>query len=228
MTCGKENVILGLPWLRKANPIVDWTTQTLIFNESIDESQDLYQQHIKDTIRHQSYYQPMPRLPKHVNVDMVKEDHLRSYLNQETEFQYICQALNNCAIHRIIRCGSHFLPSNSPVVACLTTTTELAITTEKAKLKLLLPTEYTPYTSVFLKESTDHVPPSRPYDHKINLDETFKPKIGKVYSLSPEEQKAMEDFLDKNLRTGKIRPFNSPQASPFFFVKKKDGGLYPC
>ena len=81
---------------------------------------------------------------------------------------------------------------------------------------------------MFLKEATDHVPPSHPYDHKINLDETFKPKIGKVYSLSPEEQKATEDFLDENLRTGKIHPSNSLQASLFFFVKKKDSGLHPC
>ena len=60
MTCRKENVILGLPWLKQANPKVDWTTQTLVFDESIDESRDLYQQHTKDTTRHQSYYRPTP------------------------------------------------------------------------------------------------------------------------------------------------------------------------
>ena len=81
---------------------------------------------------------------------------------------------------------------------------------------------------VFLKEATDHIPPSCPYDHEINLNKSFKPKIGKVYSLSPEERKAIEDFLDENLKTGKIHPFNFPQASSFFFVKKKDGGLRPC
>ena len=37
MTCGKENVILGLPWLKKANSKVDWVTQTLILDEFIDE-----------------------------------------------------------------------------------------------------------------------------------------------------------------------------------------------
>ena len=42
MTYGKENVILGLPWLKKANPFVDWTTQTLAFNKSIDKLQELY------------------------------------------------------------------------------------------------------------------------------------------------------------------------------------------
>ena len=118
---------------------------------------------------------------------MIKEDHLSSYLNQETESQYIRRALNNCAIHQIIQCGSHFLPSNSLVIACLTIATELAITTEKPKPKPSLPPRYTPFASVFLKEATDHIPPSCLYDHEINLDESFKPKISKVYSLFLEE-----------------------------------------
>ena len=88
--------------------------------------------------------------------------------------------------------------------------------------------EYSAFASVFSKEATGHVPPSRPYDHEINLDGAFTPKIGKVYPLSPDEQKATKDFLDENLTSGKIRLSNSPQASPFFFVKKKDGGLSPC
>ena len=199
--------------------------QTLTLDESIDESQELYRCHTTDTTRHQSHYQPTPRLPKHINVDMVKEDHLGAYLNWETESQYIHQALDNHTIHRIIRCGFHFLPSNSLVIARLTTATELAIATEAAKPKPTLPPKYAPFASVFLKEAIDHIPPSRPYDHEINLDESFKPKIGKVYSLSPEERKAMEDFLNENLKMGKICPSNSLQASPFFFVKKKDDGL---
>ena len=120
------------------------------------------------------------------------------------------------------------LPNDSSVIAHLTTTTELAAAAEKTKSKPSLPPEYTPYASVFLKEVTDHVPPSHPYDHEINLDESFKPKIGKVYFLSPEEWKATKDFLDENLKTGKIHPSNFPQASPFFFVKKKDSGFHPC
>ena len=113
-------------------------------------------------------------------------------------------------------------------ISKITTATELTATTEKAKPKQTLPSEFADYTSVFSKEATDHVPPTRPYDHKINLDDSFTPKIGKVYPLSHEERKATEDFLQENLDCGKIRPLNSPQASPFFFVKKKDGGLRPC
>ena len=72
------------------------------------------------------------------------------------------------------------------------------------------------------------MPPSRPYNHPILLDETFVPKIGKVYPLSPDKQKATDNFIEENLKTGKIRPFSSPQASSFFYVGKKDSGVRPC
>ena len=41
MTYRKENMILGLPWLKRANPTINWTTQTLIFDKSIDKSWEL-------------------------------------------------------------------------------------------------------------------------------------------------------------------------------------------
>ena len=113
-------------------------------------------------------------------------------------------------------------------ISKITTATELATAAEKAKPKQTLPPEFVNHASVFSKDATDHVPLSRPYDHKINLDDSFTPKIGKVYPLSPEERKATEDILQENLDCGKICPSNSPQASPFFFIKNKDGGLHPC
>ena len=56
MTCGKENMILGLPWLKKANPTVNWATQTLTFNESIEKFQELYQHYVTNTAWHSSHY----------------------------------------------------------------------------------------------------------------------------------------------------------------------------
>ena len=48
-----------------------------------------------------------------------------------------------------------------------------------------------------------------------------------MYPLNLDEQKALDEFLEENLKSGQIRPSNSPMASPFFFVKKKDGTLQP-
>ena len=113
-------------------------------------------------------------------------------------------------------------------MAKLTTAIELAAAAEKAKPPVTLSQEFSEYAEVFSKEATDHVPPSCLYNHEINLDESFSPKIRKIYPLSPEEKKATEDFLEDFLAFGKIHPSNFPQAFPFFFVKKKDGKLCPC
>ena len=103
--------------------------------------------------------------------------------------------------------------------------TDLAMQAEVAKPKKTLLAEYAEYAQVFSKEATNHIPPSQPYDHAINLDEAFILKIGKLYPLSVKEQEATDEFIDKNLCSGKICLSKSPQASPFFFIKKKDGGL---
>ena len=224
----KDNVILGLPWLRTTNPTIDWSSRTLSIDESVDESKFLFASHETDYKRHNSFFKAPARPPRHVNVNAITDSRLFEYNQWEEESAYINRAHENRTLHRIIRCGSRFIPMGSPIIARLTTATELAAAAEAAKPKTILPSEYSQFSSVFTKETADHIPPSRPYDHEINLTDSFTPKVGKLYPLSPDERLATEEFLDENLRSGKIRPSNSPQAAPFFFVKKKDGGLRPC
>ena len=85
-----------------------------------------------------------------------------------------------------------------------------------------------PYVSVFEKKAAERFLDKRPYDHAIELKEDFVPKDCKVYQLTPEEDRKLTEFLDKNLKKGYIRPSKSPIASPFFFIRKKDGNLRPC
>ena len=49
----------------------------------------------------------------------------------------------------------------------------------------------------------------------------------KIYPLNPLEQQQLDKFLKEQLDTGRIQPSKSLMASPFFFVKKKDGKLQP-
>ena len=42
------------------------------------------------------------------------------------------------------------------------------------------------------------------WDHKIDMKEGFEPKSFKNYNLTPEEQKELDKFLDKNLEKGYI------------------------
>jgi hypothetical protein len=48
-------------------------------------------------------------------------------------------------------------------------------------------------------------------------------------TTSPQQNKAnWTKFLKENLEKGYIRSSQSPMASPFFFVSKKNGKLQPC
>ena len=92
---------------------------------------------------------------------------------------------------------------------------------------MTLPPQYSNYADVFSEQTFDALPPWRDFDHAINLKESFTPKVAKLYLLNPEELMACQAFVNENLKTGRIQPSKSPQASPFFFIKKKDGKLRP-
>ena len=118
----------------------------------------------------------------------------------------------------------------------INTKTNLAMDmTIKANLKKkeipvteLVPPEYHEFLDVFDEEKANRFPESCKWDHKIDMKEGFEPKAFKNYNLTPEEQVELDAFLKENLEKGYIRQLESPMASLFFFVKKKDGKLRPC
>jgi hypothetical protein len=107
--------------------------------------------------------------------------------------------------------------------------TELAIEENSKKQnktdEQLVPTEYHEYLDILSEEKAHRFPKSRPWDHKIKMKEGFEPKLFKNYNLTPAEQLELDKFLKEK---GYILPSQSPMASPFFFVSKKDGKLRPC
>jgi hypothetical protein len=92
----------------------------------------------------------------------------------------------------------------------------------------LIPEDLHDFLDVFDNNKANWFPESNMWDHKIDMKEGFEPESFKNYNLTPEEQKELDKFLHKNSEKGYIWPSQSPQASPFFFVKKKDGRLQPC
>ena len=89
-----------------------------------------------------------------------------------------------------------------------------------------LPPQYQEFRDVFEQKEFEQLPDRRPWDHAINLvpgAESDRKLKGKVYPLSVAEEEALEEFIREHLKTGRIRPSQSPFGAPFFFVKK-DGG----
>ena len=81
------------------------------------------------------------------------------------------------------------------------------------------------YKDVFGTTEFDQLPERRPRDHVIELTPGFKPVDCKVYPLNPQEQKALDEFLEENLRTGRIRPSKEPDGITLF-LHKEEGRIF--
>ena len=88
--------------------------------------------------------------------------------------------------------------------------------------------EYWDYQKVFEDRPKGWLPLNWTWDHKIELkermDHSLKPRL---YNLSPVEQVELKKFIKDNLEKEFIQESKSHMASPFFFIKKKNGKLQP-
>jgi hypothetical protein len=83
------------------------------------------------------------------------------------------------------------------------------------------------FRGVFEKKDFDKLPERRKWDYAIELKPGAEPVKGRSIPFSVPEQVKLDVFIKEHVETGCIRPSKSPWASPFFFVKKKDGKLRP-
>jgi hypothetical protein len=84
------------------------------------------------------------------------------------------------------------------------------------------------YSRIFSEEASYEFPPSRPWDHVIELKPGTPAALpGKLIPLSQAELIELRSFVREHLARGTIRPSKSPYKARFFYIKKKDGKLQP-
>ncbi|SOV09219.1 uncharacterized protein UDID_18292 [Ustilago sp. UG-2017a] len=196
-------IILGLPWLKGANPSIDWKSGNITMRSPP----------LTPSLMAPS--QPSPTLPSaSLDIDVIDA------IAFDQSLQPDC-----------LTSGTLY-PSPVQSQHLLATTTTSADTTMAlaydAGLPDIIPQEYHQYLDVFSRVKADKLPPHRTYDHQIPLEEGKSPPFRPIYSLSEHELKTLREYLEENLAKGFISPSNSPAASPILFVKKKDGSLRLC
>ena len=77
------------------------------------------------------------------------------------------------------------LGKDHPHIRQLSFSTALAQAAERVEQKL--PPQYAKYAKVFDKPKGGELPPRQPFDHGIELKETFIPKVAKSYPMNPKE-----------------------------------------
>ena len=111
---------------------------------------------------------------------------------------------------------------------CFTISTRLAQEACQYQQEVEVPEEYKRHSKVFSEEESHRFPPSRPWDHAIDLKEGALEAINcKIIPTTREEDEALKTFIKEQLERGYIRKSKSPYASAFFFIKKKDRKLRP-
>lgn len=205
---GSDNVILGLPWLRKVNPDIDWKKGRLATPPTSETPPPMMIQENPET--------PIPPAEPHEYKDGTPLYRLTG---------------NRKRRRALLRAGiiSH-TTEELWCAAGYTYSQQLAEAAHKEKpqksFEEMVPSVYQGHAKVFSEKESERLPEHKPWDHAIDLKpdapETMRTKI---YPMSPNEQEELDRFLADNLQKGYIRPSKSPLASPVFFVKKKDGKL---
>ena len=200
---GKQHLIFGFPWLETENPIINWKRGTMEWKRTL--------------LKFKFRGKPTP-ITEVINQTLSENP-------DETPPEDDDQSVLIASILTIS-------PSEPDlyIQAKATAATTLAQQEKKTVVPLedLIPKAYHSYLHLFDKKSSEHFPESRSWDHKIEMKEDFQPKVFKKYNLSPIEQQEMDKFIDENLAKGYIVPSQSPMASQFFFISKKDGSFRPC
>ena len=106
--------------------------------------------------------------------------------------------------------------------------TELAQKAGQYLKKVEIPSQYQQFAQVFDEDASHRLPQHQPWDHTIDLKPNAPSSLNcKIYPLMVQEKEALRKWLDEELKKGYITKSKSPYASPFLFIKKKDGKLRP-
>ena len=200
LNLGKPQIILGMPWLQKWNPEINWVRKNIYIPE-FEPSQ------LQDD-------EPLRECLPETTEESDRQNHLLQCLGLDPD-----QEINN-----LIQEHHEWLKGET--VAKVTISTE--ITQQEKPIETPILTWCSDFEDIFSEKTHETLPSHRPYNHVINLKPDCTPKIAKIYSLNPTKKIACKAFIEEHLKTGHIVLSKSPQASPFFFVPKKDGSLRPC
>ena len=222
---GRDDVLFGMPWIRKYNPNIDWESGRITFKSDIIKKQ-------QQIHKYQCEHDPPEGMLWNFPVKPLNQDMVVSFVRaipDEDDADPDSERLT-------------FNPSRAielwyrkKKIRKINKSTEIAIAAKKDQkektLDEILPDFVKDYQQVFEKKAASRFPPSRPWDHAIEFKKDFdhhtKGSWRKIYPLTYTERIELDKFIAENLEKGYIRKSKSPLASPFFFVTKKDGSLRP-
>jgi RNase H-like domain found in reverse transcriptase/Reverse transcriptase (RNA-dependent DNA polymerase)/Integrase zinc binding domain/Chromo (CHRromatin Organisation MOdifier) domain len=206
---GRQDIIIGFPWLKEHNPEVDWITGQVKMSRCPTKCRTCRTEHKQIKACRSG---PFP----HASVEDDMDDDEDDEKTGEYEAGDKIFAATILPLPREIRATGNF--SQRLAEAHFRNSTPKSVSDS-------VPRYLHEFQDIFAKESFDALPERKQWDHAIELVPDPKLANCKVYPMSVSEQDELDRFIAENLKSGRIRQSKSPMASPCFFIKKKDGSL---
>jgi hypothetical protein len=211
----KHSVILGLPWLQRHNPEVNWKALLLSPRSSVYNAAS----HASSAI-------------SSVSAPSKVKSTITPSITSIPVHPHLCRTINPFNLHdsAVNASSSALVPLSQAVRSLLSSTPDKNSSHYTCSLDTLstVPDYVRPYADVFSKSSADTLPCHRPYDISIDLLPDTTVPWGPIYGMSEIELKELRKYLDDNLVKGFIRHSQSPAGAPVMFVEKKDKSLRLC
>ena len=237
----EEEVIIGIDWLRRHNPNINWTEGTLALDRcpegcgKLRTSDAIEIQSVRDTGARPTAHQKERR--KRMKVQSLKHqkgsivDTIEEDSPQPSEPRiYDYDADND--LFEMWANGPTRLPDDAPTLFVHAGYTysqlaaeELASQKHQKSFEELVPPQYREFADVFSKKASERLPERKPYDHAIELVPGYSNFRSKVYPLSLPEQAELDKFIAENLEKGYIQPSNHPSL-PASSSSKRRKALY--
>ncbi|KAH5222643.1 hypothetical protein HBI18_040700 [Parastagonospora nodorum] len=210
---GHYPVILGHPWLKQHNPVIDWGKGVMTFSSHFCEQRCLPDGwHDVRILGRRHPERPPPPPPDETQPG----PEIREI--GAAPFKTLCVRARRTQGYKL------FAANLRDIEIALSKKDEVPIDP-----KTKLPEYHWDEVDLFSKTISDLLPPSRPgTDHRILLQPGAIAPNGPLYGMSRDELLVLRDYLRENLDKGFIRASSSSAASPVLFVKKPGGGLRFC
>jgi hypothetical protein len=216
------DVILGMTWLAKYNPQIDWSRGEVHIHHAGKQHRLFRMGNNSASSSSLASAEPIPQLISSLAAEISTSVPARTTAAAEvgTSVPKLCSVRQ---IQKILRHDQ----AEYLVLANLTTpehpTSENSSATNPQARELLAE-----FQDVFPPQLPATLPPQRDVDHHIELTQSSPPTLRPVFRMSPGELDELKKQLDELKQAGFIQPSKSPFGAPVLFVKKKDGTMRMC
>ena len=206
-------IVLGLPWLQRHNPVVDWRLRTMSFDPETCRACQVTRPIVVSLVAPTSPRAPSPSpQPAHAPPPSLLPSPRPAHAPPPSPPPAQCAPSLDIRLIGAVPFARQASRSKTevftarysdvckallqkdPLALCAAKAADIAKALEdkpRPDPKTLLPSEFHDFLDVFSRQAADRLPPHRSYDHHIELQPGKEHGYGPLYSMSRDELKVL-------------------------------------